>query len=149
MLPLRGPRLRDIGATLSELRASDHRIRFIPAKDHEQVGEFLAGIEVLAVPSQWLETGPLVVLEAFAAGTPVIGSELGGIKELVTHGRNGLLVVHDDVDAWAAAMVRLATDHGLLQRLRQEIGPVRTSSEVAQEMAMLYHELCAVDAHAA
>jgi glycosyltransferase involved in cell wall biosynthesis len=129
--------------------ASDHRIRFIPAKDHEQVGEFLAGIEVLAVPSQWLETGPLVVLEAFAAGTPVIGSELGGIKELVTHGRNGLLVVHDDVDAWAAAMVRLATDHGLLQRLRQEIGPVRTSSEVAQEMAMLYHELCAVDAHAA
>ena len=58
---------------------------------------FLSRIDVLAVPSQWLETGPLVVLEAFAAGTPVIGSDLGGIRELVSDGRDGLLVPHDDV----------------------------------------------------
>ena len=129
--------------------ACDPRIRFFPATAHEKVGAFLAGVEALAVPSQWLETGPLVVLEAFAAGTPVIGSDLGGIKELVRHGHDGLLVPHDDVSAWTAAMVHLATDRALLHRLRQGIGPVRTMSDVAHDMAMLYHELCAADAYAA
>jgi glycosyltransferase involved in cell wall biosynthesis len=127
----------------------DHRIRFSPTKEHEEVGEFFAGIDVLVVPSQWLETGPLVVLEAFAARTPVIGSNLGGIKELVRHEYNGVLVAHDDVDAWTGAMVQLATNPTLVERMRNQIGPVRTMSDVAQDMATLYHELCAVDAHAA
>ena len=128
--------------------ACDQRIQFLPAAAHEKVGAFLAGVEALTVPSQWMETGPLVVLEAFAARTPVIGSDLGGIKELVSHGHDGLLVAHDDVSAWTAAMVRLATDRALLQRMRQGIGPVRTMSDVSHDMAMLYQEVCAVDTYA-
>jgi glycosyltransferase involved in cell wall biosynthesis len=126
----------------------DHRISFFPAKEHEEVGAFLVDIDVLVVPSQWLETGPLVVLEAFAARRPVIGSNLGGIKELIKHEYNGVLVAHNDVDAWTAAMVQLATNPTLVERMRDHIGPVRTMSDVAQDMATLYHELCAVDAHA-
>jgi glycosyltransferase involved in cell wall biosynthesis len=123
---------------VERLSACDRRIQFVPAKEREEVGAFLSGIDVLAVPSQWLETGPLVVLEAFAAGTPVLGSDLGGIKELVRQGYNGVLVAHNDVNAWTSAMVQLATDHAFLQRMRQEIRPVRTSSEVARDMAALY-----------
>ena len=89
-----------------------------------------------------------MVLEAFAAGVPVIGSNLGGIKELVSHGRDGLLVVHGDVNAWTSAIVHLATDPALLQRMRQGIGSVRTMSEVAHDTAVLYRELCSVDAAA-
>jgi glycosyltransferase involved in cell wall biosynthesis len=134
--------------TVQQAAACDKRIRFLPAKAHEEVGGFFARIDVLVVPSQWFETGPLVVLEAFAAGTPVIGSDLGGIKELIKQGSNGVLVPHDDVEAWATAMVQLATNPGFLERIRQGIGPVRTMSEVGQEMATLYRQLCAVDAHA-
>ena len=47
----------------------------------------LAGFDMLAVPSQWQETGPLVVFEAQALGVPVLGSDLGGIAELITPGK--------------------------------------------------------------
>lgn len=129
--------------------ACDRRIRFPLSMPHSDVADFLTGIDVLAVPSQLLETGPIVVLEAFAAGTPVIGSDLGGIKELVSHGRDGLLVPHDDVSAWTTALVRMATDRALLERLRKAIGPVRTMSDVARDTATLYRELCAMGLHVA
>jgi glycosyltransferase involved in cell wall biosynthesis len=122
----------------------DPRIRVLPPISHAEVPAFLSGLDAIVVPSQWLETGPLVVLEAFAAGTPVLGSDLGGIRELVSHGSNGLLVPHDDVSSWTAAMVRLATDGGLHRRLRNGIGRVRTMSEVGADMVALYRELMAV-----
>jgi glycosyltransferase involved in cell wall biosynthesis len=127
----------------------DPRIQVLPAIPHREVGAFLSGLEAVAVPSQWLETGPLVVLEAFASGAPVIGSHLGGIRELVGHGRDGLLVPHDDVSAWTTAMLRLATDRALLERLRKGIGPVRSMSDVGREMAALYREIIGMDRYAA
>lgn len=128
--------------------AADRRIRIHPALAHQEVESFLADIDVLAVPSQWLETGPLVVLEAFAAGTPVIGSDIGGIKELVTSGHDGLLVPHDDVSAWTAALMRLAMEPALPIRLRDGIAPVRTLSDVARDLAALYRELSVIGSHA-
>jgi glycosyltransferase involved in cell wall biosynthesis len=121
----------------------DHRINFFPAVRQEEVRAFLADLDALVVPSQWLETGPIVVLEAFATGTPVIGSDLGGISELVNHERDGLLVPHNEVGAWTAALKRLANDRALLAHLRDGMRPVRTMSNVADDMANLYRELCA------
>lgn len=51
----------------------------------------LAEMDAVVVPSIWLETGPLTVFDAFAAGLPVIGSRLGGISEVVREGLNGWL----------------------------------------------------------
>jgi glycosyltransferase involved in cell wall biosynthesis len=129
----------------------DPRIRVLPPIPHREVRAFLSGLDAVAVPSQWLETGPLVVLEAFASGAPVIGSDLGGIRELVSHDRNGLLVPHHDVTAWTEAMVRLATDSGLAERLRGGVDPVpvRTMSDVARDTVALYHELMETGRYAA
>jgi glycosyltransferase involved in cell wall biosynthesis len=127
---------------------SDPRIRFLPEANNLGSREFLADLDALVVPSQCLETGPLVVLEALEAGKPVIGSDLGGIRELISHDRNGLLVPHDDRTAWTEAMVRLASDARLAERLRQGIGPVRTMSDVARDMAALYKELIETDGYA-
>ena len=63
---------------LQSLAAQDERIRFFSGVEHEEVIPLLRNYHLLAVPSRWLETGPLVVLEAFAAGTPVLGAKLGG-----------------------------------------------------------------------
>src|SRR5207253_11522125 len=57
-----------------------------------QLAATLARWDALVVPSLWLESGPQVVYEAFGVQTPVIGSDLGGIGELVQHGRTGFLV---------------------------------------------------------
>ena len=128
--------------------AGDCRIRFLPPVPQKQVVAFLAGIDALVVPSQWLETGPIVVLEAFAAGTPVIGSDLGGIGELVSHERNGLLVPHDNSNAWTATLSRLSRDHALLEHVRKGIGPVRTMADVAHDMATLYRDISKTKTHA-
>ncbi|MDP9171223.1 MAG: glycosyltransferase, partial [Acidobacteriota bacterium] len=102
--------------------------------------------DLLAVPSQWLETGPLVVLEAFAAGTPVLGSDLGGIAELVRDGVDGVLVKPaGSVAAWAQAMRRLCGQPELLIRLRAGIRPPRHTREVALEMMPVYRNALARD----
>jgi glycosyltransferase involved in cell wall biosynthesis len=126
---------------LSELVSGDSRIAFCPSIPNDEVVTRLQDYDVLAVPSQWLETGPIVVLEAFAAGIPVVGSNLGGIAELVKHGANGLLVEARSVFAWSCVMERLATDRNLLSRLRSGVRPPRTMLEAAAEMSTLYARL--------
>jgi len=144
-----GTEAEKYGQQVRRSAADDQRIRFLPGtRDRQSLNVFL-DLDALLVPSQCLETGPLVVLEAFAAGKPVIGSDLGGIRELVDHDRNGLLVPHDNVTAWTAAMVRLATQSGLLEQLRLGIGPVRTMTDVAHDMAALYGKLLETGRYAA
>jgi glycosyltransferase involved in cell wall biosynthesis len=97
-------------------------------------------IDVLVVPSLAFETGPLVVLEAHAAGVPVVGSNLGGIAERVVHGVNGLLVPPDDAVALASALRSLIIDRAQLGRLTPR-GPVRTMRDVAVETLDRYHQV--------
>ena len=101
--------------------------------------------DVLAVPSIWMETGPLVVLEAFSQRLPVIGSRRGGIAELVAHEKNGWLIPAGDVQAWVDALEMIALDRSRIVRARAAIGPVRTMSEVAFEHLSLYDKVLAKD----
>lgn len=119
------------------LAGDDPRIRFAPPVPHAALGPELARHDVLAVPSQVLETGPLVVLEARAAGLFVLGSRLGGIAELVAGPEDGELVAAGDVGAWTRAIEGLAAR----QVRRGEPVPVRTMSDVAADMADLYASL--------
>jgi glycosyltransferase involved in cell wall biosynthesis len=97
-------------------------------------------MDVLAVPSLWLETGPLVVLEAQAAGLPVVGSRLGGIVERVTDGRDGILVPPGDARALARVLRQLAREPEQVKALRYT-GAVRTTADVARETLATYHAL--------
>jgi glycosyltransferase involved in cell wall biosynthesis len=123
---------------VERLAAADPRVSLRSPVASAEVVPALRAYDALVVPSQWLETGPLVVLEAFAAGTPVIGSDLGGVAELVTEGVDGLLVPASDLRAWAGRLQRIAAGPALLGPLRQGIRPPRTMRAVAEEMAGLY-----------
>ncbi|MDP5337056.1 MAG: glycosyltransferase [Nodularia sp. (in: cyanobacteria)] len=124
-----------------QMIGDDPRICVEKQLTREEIPQTLANYDILAVPSQWLETGPLVVLEAHALSLPVIGSNLGGIAELVKHGINGWLVPANDIQAWTEALQMLATDANLLQQLRQGIKPVRTVSMQAEDLAAIYSNL--------
>ena len=124
-------------ATVKEVAQLDSRIHLLPSLSAELVPEFLASIDILAVPSQGFETGPLVVLEAFDVGTPVLGSDLGGIAELVEDDRNGVLVSHSDHSAWREAILRLLNPE-LMNQLRRGIDPVRSTMNVATDTLALY-----------
>jgi glycosyltransferase involved in cell wall biosynthesis len=127
--------------SLKQQAVTDTRISFPGKITIENRAQVFDAFDVLAVPSQCLETGPLVVLEAFAAGIPVVGSNLGGMIELVSPGVNGLLVPHAEPQAWTFAFTRLLQEDRLLTRLSQATPQVRTSKLVATEMLALYHEL--------
>jgi glycosyltransferase involved in cell wall biosynthesis len=123
---------------LTARTAGDPRITFMPPVAHRALPAILAGFDILAVPSQWQETGPLVVLEAQACGVPVLGSDLGGIAELVSPGIDGDLVAFSDPAAWAEA-IRAAVAGTLpcLGKTRMS-RPVRTMADAARDMAALY-----------
>ena len=78
----------------------------------ETIGKY----DALLVPSVCLETGPLVVLEAFAAGVPVIGSRLGGIAEMVQDGMDGLLFEAGNSKDLADAVEKISNKLGVFKK---------------------------------
>lgn len=118
--------------------AADPRIKFLPPVAHRELSAAMAGFDMLAVPSQWLETGPLVVLEAQACGVPVLGSNLGGIAELVSPGIDGQLVAFSDPAAWANAIQAAVAGRLPSARKPRPARSVRTMADAAQDMAALY-----------
>jgi glycosyltransferase involved in cell wall biosynthesis len=124
------------------LARNDPRITFChPIASHEVVST-MRHYDFVAVPSQWLETGPMVVLEAFAAGTPVIGSRHSGMAEIVRDGVDGLLIDRNVRTGWADALHRLAQNPNLRAELRAGVRPPRSSRDVAKEMLALYRSMC-------
>jgi glycosyltransferase involved in cell wall biosynthesis len=123
---------------LKTLAKEDRRIYFEEPLPADQVISKIQEYDAVAVPSRCLETGPLVVLEAFAASVPVLGAKLGGIAELVQHEVNGLLAEPDSVQSWITMIKRCVEDKSLLQHLRSGIHPPRNAKKVAAEMLELY-----------
>lgn len=80
------------------------------------VPERLAGADVFVLSSSQ-EGLPLSILEAMAAGLPVVATAVGGIPELVVDGQTGFLVPRGDAEALAAALARLIDDRALRRRL--------------------------------
>ena len=98
---------------------------------HEAVPQALADIDVLVVPSVWIENAPFVIKEAFVAGVPVITSDLGGMAELVQDERGGLLFRAGDAEDLRRILRRLIDDPACLRRLRETIPAVKTIQEDA------------------
>lgn len=132
----------DLIETVRGLAEADPRVTLRPSMPHDRVLATLSEYDAVVVPSQWAETGPLVVLEAFAAGVPVIGSALGGIADKIEHERNGLLVSPFDSEAaWTATLTRATAKLDLLPRLQEAVTPPRSMVDVGREMRDAYRAL--------
>ena len=123
--------------------AGDDRFTRPEVVPNARIPAVLAEADICVVPSIWLETGPLVVLEAFEAGVPVVGSRLGGIAELVRDGVDGLLFSPGDVLGLAAAVRQLVEQPSRLASLRAGLRRPRTMGDLALETATVYRTLLA------
>jgi glycosyltransferase involved in cell wall biosynthesis len=121
----------------------DQRLTLREAVAPDEVVGVMAEYDLVAIPSRWLETGPLVALEAFAAGVPVLGADLGGIAELVRSGIDGFLVPSDDAVAWAAAIARHAENPERVREMRGRIATPRSMEIVVDDMATVYSAVVA------
>ena len=106
-----GPERASLERRALELDVAD-RVRFLGAGSRDDVIALFRAVDAALLTSAW-ENLPHTLLEALAAGTPVIATAVGGIPEVVRDGENGLLVPPRDVDALVHAIERLARDDGL------------------------------------
>jgi glycosyltransferase involved in cell wall biosynthesis len=104
------------------------------------VPELLHEADAFVLASAW-EGHPLCVMEAMAAGKPVICTRVGGIEELVSDGVDGLLVKAGDTGGFAHAMVRVYVDRVLRSQLAQAASKRARAEFDVSAMARGYAEL--------
>jgi glycosyltransferase involved in cell wall biosynthesis len=126
-------------------RVKSGKITFAGPYEHSDLGKLMSQIDWVMVPSIWWETGPLVVVEAFQHGRPVICSDIGGMSEKVTDRVNGLHFRRRDPDDLAAVMRRAAGTPGLWAELQAGIPsePHRRMDDHVRALSRLYRELLA------
>ena len=100
----------------------------------------------IALLLSYREGLPRTLLEAAAAGRPIIATDVPGCRELVRHRQEGLLVPPRDVDAAARALVELAGDPALRQRLglaaSERVKEAFTEEAIRRSVGRLYRVLC-------
>lgn len=135
--PLRGA-LTEQAAALGVLP----RMRFAGWAGREEMPELLRRADLFVFPSRD-EGMPNAVLEAMAAGLPVVATRISGNEEVVVDGETGLLVPPDDPDALAGALAGLLTDAARRRRLGAA-GRERVCREYSwRSVAERYAALCA------
>ncbi|MCU0608261.1 MAG: glycosyltransferase family 4 protein [Chitinispirillaceae bacterium] len=92
------------------------KITWIRGVEQNAVKDYLLSSSVAFFPSLW-ENFPYACLEAMASGLCVVASNCGGFPEMILHEQNGLLVLPENEDALAEAMLRVNGDPGLLSQL--------------------------------
>lgn len=113
-------------------------IRRFGSVSHDRMPVVLADLDVVVVPSIWIENAPFIIREAFAARVPVIASNLGGMAEMVRDGVDGLLFTPGNASALAAALSRLLDESLLLPALRAGIRTPMSIEEDAASLRQMY-----------
>ena len=85
-------------------------VEFTGPVPSSEVAGILRRARAVLVPSIWYEAQPRVILEAYAAGVPVVASRIGGLPDLVVEGESGLLVSPHDPAGWTQAIEQLLKD---------------------------------------
>ena len=97
--------------------------------------------DVLCLCSTFSEMSPLVIQEAFAAGIPVLASEVYGNAEQIQHEANGLLFKFNNVASLKEQLIRLVDEKGLYERLQEGVKGPMQFEEVGRRYVELYEEI--------
>ncbi|MDR7554844.1 MAG: glycosyltransferase family 4 protein [Armatimonadota bacterium] len=126
-------------------RKGIRNVRFLGPRPHRELPALVGGAAVVVLPSLLYDNCPLVVLEAFAMGKPVIGSRLGGIPELIADGDDGMLVAAGDPaalrDAIAWLMARPQTIEAMGRNGRAKVERLYGPDTHLQAIGAVYDEV--------
>jgi glycosyltransferase involved in cell wall biosynthesis len=140
-----GP-LRDELETLVRERRWEEQVHL--AGRRRDVPELMRAASLLALPSLW-EGMPNVVLEAMAAGLPVIASDVEGVRELLGNDTRGIVVPAGSAEALRTGLVGLLRDSNLRHRLASEsqhfVTSYFTTDSMVAKYGSLYRALLAKD----
>lgn len=88
-----------IESGLKQKAAGCDNIEFLGFKHGEELHNLIRNAQFVIVPSQWYENNPMTIVEAYSFGTPVIGSDLGGIPEIIKDEATGFVFKHGDTES--------------------------------------------------
>ncbi|MCD7782139.1 MAG: glycosyltransferase family 4 protein, partial [Methanosphaera sp.] len=100
-----------------KLASCDKRIIFHGFIDNSNLQEYYELSNIIVIPSICYDNSPLVIYESYSNTTPVIGSRIGGIPELIEDGVDGLLFNPGDVDSLREKLLEIINNKELLRKL--------------------------------
>jgi len=148
-LVLRGPLPLDPdrrARRLLELIERSDRVDHMGEFARSDVSQVYEKIDALVVPSLWYENSPTVIYEALASRTPVLASDLGGMRELVMDYRGGWLFPRGDVRALTGLVSRLASERDMLSEAAASIRPVPTFAQHVDALCAIYSNFTSASA---
>ena len=122
-------------------RSREGRVFFRGVVPDEELDRYYAGCDVFVAPSR-SESFGLILLEAMREAKPVIAGDVGGMREVVEHEGNGLLVPPGDASAFADALRRLVTSPSLRERFGRRSRELFVERFTAARMAEGYERFC-------
>ena len=108
----------------------------------EEVVSTIKKYSLLCLPSAFSEMSPLVIQEAFAAGVPVLASDVYGNAEQIKEGINGWLFKFKDVHSLSIKLQQLVDEPSEITKVAAFKNKIRTFNDVASEYEMIYTSLC-------
>jgi phosphatidylinositol alpha-1,6-mannosyltransferase len=111
-----GPDAERLRGIVRQLGIED-AVQFKGRIPNRELITYYRSARVCAIPSLWLENSPIVVYEAMLAGRPLVGSDRGGIPDLIESSSCGLIFPAKDTGAMAACLNQLLADYELAARL--------------------------------
>jgi glycosyltransferase involved in cell wall biosynthesis len=148
-----GPSVGELQAAFAQAGMADHVHLYEPAPaptgatvfPSDELLEFYGAADIFGFPSL-TEGAPLVLLEAMAAGLPVVGNDVQGIRDAVVHQATGLLTTPGDAASMATQIARLLHEGELARKLAQagqEQARLHDWSAIAGQYCDLYRKLVA------
>lgn len=137
-----GPAKESLVRMAEELGLSEHVI-FVGNVENHEMKNYQAACDAFLFTSK-SETQGIVLLEAMAAGNPVVALDASGVRDIVADGENGFLTDGDAAD-WAGRVAELAVNEALWQQMRENA--VRTAmqyteDEIARRAEQYYKKVC-------
>ena len=126
---------------LKAIAGNDRRMEFCGTFPQNRIGEILEDLDILVVPSLWHENSPLVIHVAQAAGVPVVGSNTGGVNEIIQDGLNGLLFERGDAEGLSRIIQTLCDDRELVKRLSGNAQKPKTIVSYVDELEQVYRNV--------
>ncbi|MBB3903167.1 glycosyltransferase involved in cell wall biosynthesis [Methylobacterium brachythecii] len=132
---------------LQSLVEQSAEVEYVGQCDPSGVRAAMADAAAMIVPSVWYEGLPMVIVEAFASGTPVIASRIGSLAEVIEDGVTGIHTKPGDAADLAMAMMRLVSDPAMARRMgdaaRQKYEEKWSEAPTTSHLLSIYEEAVA------
>lgn len=120
---------------------SGSNIELLGYKHWPEIKEIAGKARFCVVPSEWYENNPLSIIESQCLGTPVLGSRIGGIPELIEEGKTGMLFVPKDMESLKCKIEEMYTSFFNYEQIALEAHEKYSSEKYYEKLMKIYTSL--------